>query len=116
MKNFKFYAVAFLMGAALTLPVAANAEGYAKDTKANSSVFKKLDTDKSGTISESEYRAAGKTAADFNAHDTNKDNALSLSELQPAAGTSAKDGTSAKSIDSDPAAANDSGSGNMNRQ
>ncbi len=98
MKTICTYTMALMLGAALVFPVAAaNAEGYGK---ISASQFSKMDTDKSGTLSESEFKAAGKTNASFDALDTNNDNSLTLAELQPAAGNkSATEGTSARSMD-----------------
>ena len=92
MKNFKSYAfAAALVAGALALPLAAvHAESTDKSAATNSSgaitsqTFKALDTDKSGTLSESEFKNYSAANADFSSIDANGDGRLTLSEAQTA--------------------------------
>lgn len=88
MKNFRaFAATALLAGTAALSPSGAHAEGYAKkdhkDSVAISSqTFSKLDTDRSGTLSESEYSQDTAASIDFSKADANNDGMLTLAEAQ----------------------------------
>lgn len=88
MKNFKTYAVAALIAGAGALPIAgAQAEGYAKkdhsaSTAISSQTFSKLDTDRSGTLSETEYSQDTSASVDFDKADSNSDGTLTLAEAQ----------------------------------
>lgn len=61
-------------------PAGAPMPGATADGAVTASTFSKMDTDKSGSLSESEFRASGHTGM-FSAYDTNKDGYISLSEL-----------------------------------
>jgi|GEM_PF-2201696 len=92
MKNFKTYAFAALLTGALALPLAsANAEGYTNkgasaETSASgaitSQIFKALDTDRSGSLSESEFDKYSEAPMGFDDADSNGDGKLTLSEVQ----------------------------------
>lgn len=101
MKNFKTYAFfAALLAGTMTLPIAdAKAEGYkssdktsATTTTSSGQTFKSLDSDKSGSLSESEFNAYSNTSVGFDDADANGDGKLTLSELQnvPTASPSTK--------------------------
>ena len=90
MKTFKTYAIAALLAGTFALPFSgAHAEGYGKDkTNApasdtiSSEKFRTLDTDKSGSLSQSEFKASSLASADFDSVDSNSDGKLTISELQ----------------------------------
>ena len=91
---------AFLAGVAV-LPVSAHAEGDSANVGnasrisgaagISSQTFSKLDTDRSGTLSESEFSQDTTAAVDFDRADANGDGTLTLAEAQSvSAGSAAK--------------------------
>src|SRR5688572_29737108 len=90
MKNFKRYAFSALLVGALALPIAsakaeesANNAGAANASGAiTSQTFKSLDSDKSGTLSESEFSKFSEANIEFDKVDANGDGRLTLSEAQ----------------------------------
>ncbi len=92
MTKLKKLALTSALVTAVIVPFAgANAEG----TSATSLMqqFKSLDSDRNGTLSESEYNKMS-GAGDFGAADTNGDNTLTLSELQATSSTKGRTGAS----------------------
>lgn len=92
--SMKDYTFAAVLAGALTLPLAAHAESAANKAAAPSVTaeqkFSAMDTDKSGSVSESEFVAHMQTqnkgpeeaASTFKALDTNSDDRLTLAEVR----------------------------------
>ena len=91
-------ALAAVAAGALVLPLAAQAEGYTSQNKTpaspsasigsesniSSQQFSALDSDRSGSLSESEFSQHTTASFDFDKADTNADGNLTLSELNNA--------------------------------
>lgn len=94
MITLKHYAIAAVLAGSLALPVAgAHAAGETHGNNAAATtgaaaetitpnVFKSLDTDKSGTLSEAEFNKLDNTTVDFSEIDVNGDGTLTLAEVQ----------------------------------
>lgn len=100
MRTFKTLALAAFAAGAVALPLAAQAEGYTSNSTTQSGAsastnmgaegnisskqFSALDSDRSGSLTESEFSQHTSASIDFDRADANGDGALTLSELNNA--------------------------------